>query len=352
MIAREIPFREDVARTRVSFLRDLDQIPQPFSGIAENYVLTRISQSRSKLMLGEYAPWLLADLCGFDQQDRLEEFILAWLHVYVYTLIVDDILDNQRRPSHPLELVAGSLLLERGLQRLHELDSKNSPKTFLSHFQHDLDDLAIATFREFENRKRSPDDIEWKEISVDADKVRILNVCIDYFRAHGCSNPSAVHGWKSMRPLFEALQLLDDITDFEEDWKNGHWTLPIALAISRLRLTKDSTKNVLAAMDDNGRLFSLIASGALVECLALVQFSIRSVVDAFSLTVESDAITFLRGIDNRCSEFRRTVDSFVQSTGELNTEFVLVPAYFESNLEIREKIEIIRQQFILIAQES
>ena len=53
---------ERVMDIRASFFDHLDSLPEPFANIVKEHYLERVVRAESRQMLGEYAPFLLADV--------------------------------------------------------------------------------------------------------------------------------------------------------------------------------------------------------------------------------------------------------------------------------------------------
>src|SRR6267142_6314194 len=89
--------RFDVVATKVLemrsvFLDQLNVLPVPFNEIIKDHYIARVVRAEDRYMLGEYAPFFLADI--FHIPDSLtHNIVIPWLMLYEHSLLVDDIID-------------------------------------------------------------------------------------------------------------------------------------------------------------------------------------------------------------------------------------------------------------------
>src|SRR5437667_242353 len=75
----------------------------------------RIQRSYPRPMLGEYAPWMAADLLRATNHDRLLKLSVGWQQLCWGVLILDDIIDLAPCAHTSMLLMGSHLLNQRGI---------------------------------------------------------------------------------------------------------------------------------------------------------------------------------------------------------------------------------------------
>src|SRR5438132_229208 len=106
-------FTPKIAFARDAFRQEISGLPTSLKHAATISYDQRITRASGRPMLGEIAPWLVADILPVRNRAVLETITPAWMSLYAYTLFTDDFLDgSDPRENKPL-LIASGLILQR-----------------------------------------------------------------------------------------------------------------------------------------------------------------------------------------------------------------------------------------------
>ena len=108
-------FSKNVVANRQAYFNLIGAFPPEFGDTLARHYKSRLARAHGKPLLGEYAPWLLADMLPLRNPRVSREVAPAWMSLYAYTLFVDDMLDSAERADFSRSLLASSLLLQRGI---------------------------------------------------------------------------------------------------------------------------------------------------------------------------------------------------------------------------------------------
>lgn len=221
-------FIEDVNATRHSFFKELSKLPHGLNILAKRHIKERITRAGKRLLLGEYAPWLIADILGISDRKAVCKVACGWLHVYFFVLMLDDILDRENYANAYESLISGSLILQRGLASL--LSQSSRPSELKNSIDNAFAVNARAALNELSYHRNRIKQFTIHEIDNIGQKIELLKICIDAI-ADICGDRRSPHWLQhAFENLATGIQLLDDITDWEEDLKAKNMTLPLTLA--------------------------------------------------------------------------------------------------------------------------
>ena len=247
-----------IEETRALYTEELATLPPAMREIALRRISVRTKRANGRQLLGECAPWLIADLLGIADVPAIRRLALSWLHVYFFVLMVDDLVDKPRDTIHPQDMIVGSLLFQRGLHALVRggLCEEGLDAAFL--------ETANAGLREVQGwRQRIQSFAPTPEMI--GQKLSLLRICARALM-------SLVNGRASASPSLDELlnqigigiQLLDDLTDLEEDFRAGQLSYPFQLALRRSQALANDFQSSRFGSDT---LLLLLESGSLVETL-------------------------------------------------------------------------------------
>ena len=253
---------------RKVFLSDLENLPQACQATVNNLYKSRIENQNEAPLLGECAPWMLSDILSIPTPRTAEKILPPWMSLYVHTILLDDILDNNDRRVVAPTLIASSLIAERGIRQLYEIFPDNS-WIFLKLDECFLE-MAAAAINEIQNHRNSLQKYSKRDVDEIGKKFSLLNLCGAMLLADSnkIAPPSKIFLPVSL--LSSGMQLLDDITDFFDDWKINNYT-PL-LTDTLLFLNKLPRKNfrqdlILAEMRRDQVIAAMIISGSLENYL-------------------------------------------------------------------------------------
>lgn len=351
MLLRELPYSDEVLRARNDFLSEIRTMPEPLGTTMSEYVTSRIQRGPSGVLLGEYAPWLIADVFGYYEVERFRSFVGCWLHLYFYTLTIDDQIDQQLYSQRPLLAIASGLVLQKGLRKLRSLESNCRSEVLVDGISEDFEQLALAACKEIRHREASA--IYESDIpEIDSDKARLLNICLRFLSDESTSDRRTAADWEVVKHLLHAIQLLDDINDFEEDWLRGHWTKPIALTIHRMRHDGQDSPLPIEKVSGARLLWAMIETKALQDCIEeancqISEFLLRS-------TSESDSqwSQYAMKLKSSLQEFAMCVEVAREHLGCFQDNSQASCLSQQSRRQVSQILDKVRKQFVLIAQDS
>lgn len=206
--------REAVLRTRRRLCMRMDAIV-PRSSEAVELLIHQRSVGSDIPPVGELWPWLLADLAGIPEA-RIRREAEAWLALYLYSAVLDDALDELGTPQ-TINPIAASLLFQLGLSDLMALSAGTRWARVITDsanraIRYQAADVRLRTTRGNLRAKRQ----------ASAGKNTGYMAIAAAIGLGGRVDPSPLVQF-SKRVLL-ALQHLDDIGDFEADYRSENFT--------------------------------------------------------------------------------------------------------------------------------
>ncbi len=328
-----------INQSRTSYLNFLEDLPQIFKDVATTHLNERLRRGKYRPHIGEYLPWLLADVLKVPRSKKLDQTILGWLSLYFSVLMLDDLLDSPKRVSTDCILTA-SLLQQRGLAQM--LAISPNPIELQRCFNSAFNKTALAARNEMNRRNGDIIPFNKGEIADLCNKGALLTICAEALVIlSGCPEDSKQTVASLLRPLLTALQLLDDITDCAEDFSIGALTVPLTLHATR------GEKKAWFSEKNNGEelLAAMILDGTLGESIRLTISFLR---DAVKLT-ESHPLFSEAQIKTYTAELAHRADEALIMVIECQKELLLMkrqknsPEFYRLVRETKRRLIIIMQ---------
>lgn len=290
---------KNVVTNRQTFLRGLGKLPPEFGNrLADNYN-DRLNRARGKPLLGEYAPWLLADMLPLNNRRSALRIAPAWMNLYAYTLFVDDVLDTTKPVDHSHSFLASALLLERGISEISAALPRNA-KIRVKLDRYFLE-AAQAVFKEINQHRQKLDAYCEDDVSRLGEKVALLKLCASFLLAvDGGSHPEK-ELLIPVAALATGAQLFDDITDWKEDWQSGNYTYLLTYAfrgLTQLGIVKSPEQFTATEV-----LTAIVLTGSLEDSLNRGLGYLKNVRTSPHLRSHSPAEHLLRKMIQEHSEF-------------------------------------------------
>src|SRR5262249_13025391 len=142
-----------VALARSHFLRSLDALPPTIASQTRTRIRARLKRDsgRCPQMIGEYAPWLAADIMGVTDVPAIKRVAVAWLYIYFFTLMLDDVIDRTSGEPGKSDYIASCLLLQRGLS--HFAQATNAGERFAAALNSAFQKTAKAAMLELASHR-------------------------------------------------------------------------------------------------------------------------------------------------------------------------------------------------------
>ena len=257
-------FTAEVADSRQTFLRSLTPFPSLLGRVVERNYQKRIKRARGKPMLGEWAPWLLADLLDIKDKTVIRSIVPSWMNLYAYTLCIDDILDRRNEVESTPLLIASGLLLERGISGFfRELPRNGTVRIQLDDY---FLEVAGAAMEEMTQHKYKLSKFTRCDVDGIGKKVSFLKLCAAELLAVS-GKPIVGDVLIPIENLATGMQLLDDMTDWEEDWKAGSYSHLLTETFINLRKLGIICSNDPQALTRSEVFCGMILTGSLEKCL-------------------------------------------------------------------------------------
>lgn len=281
-----------VANRRV-FFESLELLPPPIRGVVTSNYRKRVNRARGKPLLGECAPDILADLLAIKNEKAVQCVIPSWLSLYAYTLFIDDVLDREAAVEAAPLVLASQLLLQRGISHFYQ--SMNPPAHLLIQMDVYFLETAIAVMRELKRHKRQVHRFSRSEVRQIGNKVALLKLCAaQLLLADGQGERIDDRVMVPVELLATGMQLLDDITDWEEDWTTGslsHLLTETFATLSAMGIQNAHESDTL----NRAEVFAaLVVTGSLEEALSTALTYLKEV----ALLRGEDNSSFVKDILN------------------------------------------------------
>lgn len=345
-------FQDEVEACRQAFMEELQALPEPLNKVAIQTYAKKLERGKGLPLLGEYAPWLIADLAGVMDSNAMRELILPWLSVYTYIVFIDDVVDEHSKKNKELLLIAAGILLERGITQMYNL-SPNT-KALLAAVDKYLTDTAVAALSELKKHRFSIKSYSDQEVKALGQKVAALKLCTVYILSSRGVKEIGDMDLMAIDYLNTGIQLLDDITDWEDDWRKGNFTPLLTLTFQRLAdsgINRALTPNKLKSDEV---LLGMVTTKSLEELLEKSAEFLQTPLVQKRTTSPSTATEFLKQVvenNTRFKEFIQKSRFNIQRLKELCEEKDWLAELIIKG-SVKKEIYEIRRMFPVVAQQS
>lgn len=231
-------FRSAVDAARAGLLAHLGSLPLSFGELAVKHYLDRAKRATSGQMLGEYAPFCIAEIFGLPTQ-AAREMATPWLVLYEYALILDDALDV-RDSAWPEQVVLSQVLLYDFLG-LWADQCGLDPRLWQNLRRYHLQALT-AIIQEARTGAMtgglSAMDFEcglthWRHVAMGR-KAALVKFCGASLSLAHRGRLLSLQEEAGFDRLCAGIQVLDDLADISEDSSHGTCTTPLLSALNWL----------------------------------------------------------------------------------------------------------------------
>jgi hypothetical protein len=226
---------ERVMDVRSLFFDHLDLLPEGFARIVKEHYLERVVRAESRQMLGEYAPFLLADVLRVSDESVVRQIAVPWLVVYEHALLVDDMVDG-KSPHRAERLLASQLLYDDFLDTWRNwfVQCPELWQVFRRYHAQATSSALLELTEEPDSyiRTRRLADGSSRHIAMGR-KAALVKFC-------GATLLSVYNGKVLSRKeeagidnICAGIQLLDDLSDCVEDRNEGRFSYPVCEALQQ-----------------------------------------------------------------------------------------------------------------------
>lgn len=247
--------RDRVEHCREEYLASLGAIRAPLGEMCAQFYTQRIRRVSPKPLLGEYLPWLLGDVFAIDP-DQVRRVANAWLPLYLHVLAIDDLLDETSDVDRATLPIVSSVLAERAFAEYLALLGPRMD--FWSGFEDFFLTTGAAGAREMTEARGRVASITPNEIRRLGEKIELVKICYSSLVLAAGLDISELH-LSALGDFEIGVQLLDDVSDWDEDFAIGSFTPLLALALRGA--------NGKGGLSPTLVLSRLVSTGALGLCL-------------------------------------------------------------------------------------
>jgi hypothetical protein len=255
---------EELRRTRLQLLRQVRQISPSLADQVSKILLMR--RSLTNVAIGEVWPWVMGDLVCAPRQ-KLREIAKAWLAIYVYSLLLDKACDEPQGLTG-VENLAGALLFEIGYGDFSKMTS-GTP------WHQTIRNSIRVSIRDQELELRIAGRPNLLSLKRRACSGKNSGLLMTSAALAACSNVNGRALGQFTKQILLSFQYLDDLTDFESDWRSKNFTPLLVYARKALKGRENTTT------DRAGLLEALVDSGALRIILSTCERSIANTLANF-----------------------------------------------------------------------
>ncbi len=292
-------YEESILQTRKSLFEELDGISTDFGNEARKILETKLRSNNNTPLLGELFPWIIKDLVNANIEST-HKISVGWLAIYLYTLFLDEHVDNPK-PLEPNKFLAGSLLAKTGLLQISRF-TNNTPyeNSIDKAFSFSAKNQQLDT--KFQKEKTETD---FKE-KYSEGKNHIVLVCAGALAAENSKHAEFITTFT--KNLLLTLQYLDDIADYQEDFASDNFTVLLNDAFKN-----NSELNLLLKPNTNRELLrELVVTGALQRVVE----KIISLLNQSILLIKNEAKIDL-GTSKSAVDFFLTLHTYCTSLNNL-----------------------------------
>jgi len=250
--------RADVTTTRQKLFDELTSASSDSGFLIEQF-FNEEQSSNITPGLGELLPWILGELAG-TRRSAIDGVAVGWLGVYVYGILIDQRADAGRNLDAE-EQLASLLLLSTGLRKLYRAVSGTS---YESCFSEHLEAAVRGQLDDLRSNRELSSAIRLRYTIAKNSSLLCAAVAIT-----AVTEEPKFPVLRFTKQLRLALQLLDDIADWESDACSNNHTILLTEA-SRFISNNRGDSMPLDKIPSSELAAVLIESGALRRVLTVV----------------------------------------------------------------------------------
>ena len=118
--------------------------------------------------------------------------------------------------------------------------------------------------------------------------------------------------------LCAGIQLIDDLSDWQEDYRCGHYTYPLQKGLQWIENRRQAEHKVRVHLTDDEVMAMIILSGAVTDIVCLIRENISSAIDHLSIDTTSYSGRYFIALMNWSWRVKNHIESLVLQRPEVS----------------------------------
>jgi hypothetical protein len=259
-----------VLKIRSQFYDFAEKLSPVVKATVLNHFHERINRAGETIMLGEYTPFIFGDLFSISKK-TIESIAFPWFLIYEETLLLDDLTDKER-VNYQKELQVKELLALKNFSFLKTL--KNDIYKYYVQYKNQTLEAMLYEI-ELSKDATNYSNQEMDRVIIQGRKAALVKFCIAYMIEVDKSRKLTVKEEKILDKICAGIQLLDDLTDFMEDYKEKKENL--LLSVAKRWIKTHFSKIDLCALSRNQLIAAVVFSNSVNTTLDFASNNINSI---------------------------------------------------------------------------
>ncbi len=273
-----------------------------------NHFNDRIQKSGEILMLGEYVPFVFGNLFNISN-NNIKKIAFPWFLMYEYSLLIDDLLDEDRE-KWKTELIASQYLLDKSYSKFF----KELGKTSFS-----LDKYELYREQSFEGML-SEIDVKSNigSVLLQGRKSALVKFCVSSMIELENNRLISIEEENLIDDICSAIQLIDDLTDFKEDYERERVNLLLTTSFDWLK----KNYNIYDKINYEQLVFAMIFSNSISTSLEFSEHLLNKINNNINTnSINQYSIHYFKSISEECSKSLHKIDNLIKMYSSMEEEF-------------------------------
>lgn len=298
-------------KSRRVFFEDIGDFPEPCRTAIKRNCKNRLDAVKGAPLLGECAPWMISDLLGGRAISKPDDILPVWMNLYMQTMMLDEIIDTPTQKLDPQVLIASSLLGQRGLKHFFDRYPTDTwVSVQLDKCVFEMADMAIDELHQHRMTAGAYTDSDVINIGK---KFSILKLCAVMLIEDEGDVSSVDRLLLPVSMLASGMQLLDDITDWKEDWDIKNYSPLLTATVEYIRKYSPRLQDDDIDISYEGVLFAMVLSESLEGYLEKASCFFEHMFEMSTCDSESATAYFFKMLQSEVREFVGFVKSIRKS---------------------------------------
>jgi hypothetical protein len=217
----------------------INSIPLPQAEKTARYPYLSYCYGKGKIFGENYAS-LIADFFGLKAENSIEITQRLSAYLRAYTVVDDDLMDTPQGKCDKAWVALRSFFMDCVFREIDSLEAEGINA-------HEILESELAIYyqvKEMYTRRhaRYIEEVDGAYIERYADRMATVRVPIRVLGSKAQNQKLTVHGCCGIDGLIKALQILDDLVDWKEDFSEGRITYPLVCYLAALSDARASEK--------------------------------------------------------------------------------------------------------------